>query len=120
MPITRRAACASLLFTGAALRTAGALASELPSGTIKVVAPFVAGGAADVLARAISQRLATKYGQTFVVENKPGMGGNLGASTVAAAKGTGARCCWGPSASTPPIPCTASCPTTPTRTCSPS
>jgi tripartite-type tricarboxylate transporter receptor subunit TctC len=89
MPITRRAACASLLFSSAALRTASAFASELPSGTIKIVAPFVAGGAADVLARAIAQRLATKYDQAFVVENKPGMGGNLGASTVAAAKPDG-------------------------------
>jgi tripartite-type tricarboxylate transporter receptor subunit TctC len=89
MPITRRAACASLLFTGAALRTASAFASDLPSGTIKIVAPFVAGGTADVLARAIAQRLGAKYNQTFVVENKPGMGGNLGASTVAAAKPDG-------------------------------
>jgi tripartite-type tricarboxylate transporter receptor subunit TctC len=89
MPITRRAACASLLFTGAALRTAGASASDLPSGTIKIVAPFVPGGAADVLARAIAERLAAKYNQTFLVENKPGMGGNLGASTVVTAKPDG-------------------------------
>src|SRR4051812_28149733 len=89
MPITRRAARASLLAIGAALRAPFAFASDLPSGTIKVVAPFVAGGTADVLARAISQRLATKYGQPVVVENKPGMGGNLGASTVASAKQDG-------------------------------
>ncbi|MDB5880774.1 MAG: hypothetical protein JWP43_652 [Ramlibacter sp.] len=89
MPVTRRAVCASLLFTGTALRTAGAFASDLPAGTIKFVAPFVAGGAADVLARAIAQRLSTKYNQAFVVENKPGMGGNLGASTVVTAKPDG-------------------------------
>lgn len=89
MPVTRRAVCASLLFTGTALRTAGAFASDLPAGTIKFVAPFVAGGTADVLARAIAQRLSTKYNQAFVVENKPGMGGNLGASTVVTAKPDG-------------------------------
>ena len=90
MPITRRAAVASLAFTGAALRAPFASAAEaIPSGTIKIVAPFVAGGTADVLARAIAQRLGRKYSQTFVVENKPGMGGNLGASTVATARQDG-------------------------------
>lgn len=90
MPITRRAACASLLFTGAALRAPLAAANDaIPAGTLKIIAPFTAGGTADVLARAIAQRLGKKYNQTFVVENKPGMGGNLGASTVATAKQDG-------------------------------
>lgn len=90
MPVTRRAACASLLFTGAALRAPFAAAADaIPSGTITIVAPFTAGGTADVLARAIAQRLGEKYSQTFVVDNKPGMGGNLGASGVANAKPDG-------------------------------
>jgi tripartite-type tricarboxylate transporter receptor subunit TctC len=89
MPITRRAAVASIAAIGAALRAPFAFASDVPPGTIKVVAPFVAGGTADVLARAIGQRLATRYGQPFVVETKPGMGGNLGASAVASAKPDG-------------------------------
>jgi len=89
MPITRRAACASLVFAGA-LHSPFAFADEgIPAGTIKIVAPFVAGGTADVLARAIGTRLAKKYGQSVVVENKPGMGGNLGASMAAAAKADG-------------------------------
>lgn len=89
MAISRRAACAYLL-SPAALHVAPAFAeSNVPAGTIKIVAPFVAGGAADVLARAIAPRLGSKYGQTVVVENKPGMGGNLGAHAVATARADG-------------------------------
>lgn len=87
MTFTRRTACASLLIAGVA---PAAFASDIPPGTIRIVAPFVAGGTADVLARAIATRLANKYGQPVVVENKPGMGGNLGAGQVAAAKADGA------------------------------
>ncbi|MDP3759973.1 MAG: tripartite tricarboxylate transporter substrate binding protein [Ramlibacter sp.] len=90
MPITRRSACASLLFTGAALRAPLAAANDaIPAGTLKIIAPFTAGGTADVLARAFAQRLGKKYNQTFVVENKPGMGGNIGAGMVATAKQDG-------------------------------
>jgi len=90
MSMTRRSACASLFFTGTALQTPFASASnDIPTGTIKIVAPFVPGGTADVLARQIALRLSTKYKQTVIVENKPGMGGNLGAATVATAKPDG-------------------------------
>jgi len=89
MTLTRRAACTALLGSGAALIHGRAWTATLPSGTIKLVAPFVAGGTADVLARAIATRLNKKYGQPFVVENRPGMGGNLGASTVAKAAADG-------------------------------
>ena len=89
MPVTRRAACASLLFTGA-LRAPFAMAADaIPAGTLAIVAPFTAGGTADVLARVIAQRLGEKYNQPVLVENKPGMGGNLGASGVAMAKADG-------------------------------
>jgi tripartite-type tricarboxylate transporter receptor subunit TctC len=78
--------CASIFPFGAMLVAPQLFAAEnIPSGAIKITAPFVAGGTADVLARVIAQRLATKYGQPFVVDNKPGMGGNLGASLVAKA-----------------------------------
>jgi tripartite-type tricarboxylate transporter receptor subunit TctC len=89
MAISRRAACA-LLLAPAALHVRSAFAEpDIPAGTLKIVAPFVAGGAADVLARAIATRLGQKYGQSVVVENKPGMGGNLGAQTVATARPDG-------------------------------
>lgn len=84
MPITRRAVCASIFPVGAALVAPSLFAApNVPGGTIKIEAPFTAGGTADVLARAIAQRLASKYGQSVIVENHPGMGGNLGASLIA-------------------------------------
>lgn len=90
MPITRRAACASILPFGAMLVAPGVFSAEnIPAGTIKVEAPFTAGGTADVLARTIAKRLNTRYNQPVVVENHPGMGGNLGASLVAKAPADG-------------------------------
>ena len=84
MSITRRAVCASILPAAAALSAPSLFAApNIPPGTIKFEAPFTAGGTADVLARTIAQRLNTKYGQSVVVENHAGMGGNLGASLVA-------------------------------------
>ncbi|MBS0468761.1 MAG: tripartite tricarboxylate transporter substrate binding protein [Proteobacteria bacterium] len=90
MAFTRRSVCTALLASGAALHAVHAFcATHIPSGTIKIVAPFVPGGTADVLARVIAERLGKKYGQPVIVDNRPGMGGNLGASAAAAAKPDG-------------------------------
>ncbi len=56
-----------------------------PSRPITIVVPFPAGGSADTLARIIGARLSEKLGQPIVVDNKPGVGGNLGADIVAKA-----------------------------------
>ena len=56
-----------------------------PSKPIKVVVPFPAGGATDILTRAITEKLAVKLGQSVVIENKPGAGANIGAAYVAKA-----------------------------------
>jgi tripartite-type tricarboxylate transporter receptor subunit TctC len=56
-----------------------------PSRTIRVIVPFLAGSATDVTARLLSERLASYLGVNFVVENKPGAGGNLGTDAVAKA-----------------------------------
>jgi tripartite-type tricarboxylate transporter receptor subunit TctC len=50
---------------------------------VRVVVPFAAGGTPDVVGRIISQQLAAQTGQPFVVENRPGADGVLGAQTVA-------------------------------------
>jgi tripartite-type tricarboxylate transporter receptor subunit TctC len=60
-----------------------------PSRPIKVVVPFLAGSATDVTARLISERLAEYLGVSFVVENKPGAGGNLGTDAVVKADADG-------------------------------
>jgi tripartite-type tricarboxylate transporter receptor subunit TctC len=69
----------------AALTVGQAHAQAWPSRTIKVVVPFLAGSATDVTARLISERLAEYLGVSFVVENKPGAGGNTGTDAVAKA-----------------------------------
>ena len=54
-----------------------------PTKPIRLVVPFPAGGATDIFARTLSQKLAEKIGATVVVENKPGAGGTLGSDLVA-------------------------------------
>jgi tripartite-type tricarboxylate transporter receptor subunit TctC len=56
-----------------------------PSRPITIVVPFPAGGSADTLARIIGARLSEKLGQPVVIDNKPGVGGNLGTDIVAKA-----------------------------------
>jgi len=62
-----------------------ALAQDYPNKPIRLVVPFSPGGSADVLGRLLAQKLNEKYGQSVVVENKPGAGGNIGAESVARA-----------------------------------
>ena len=66
-----------------------AQAQDYPSRAVKIVAPFGAGGLADVLARAVGAKLHASLGQPFVVENRPGAGGNVGADGVARAEPDG-------------------------------
>lgn len=55
-----------------------------PSRPVRWVVPYTAGGATDVLSRLICQRLSERMGQSFVVENKPGAGSNIGTQAVIA------------------------------------
>lgn len=52
---------------------------------VRLVVPFTPGGSTDILSRVIATRLGAAMGQTFIVENKPGAGGSLGADSVARA-----------------------------------
>lgn len=60
-----------------------AMAQTWPSSPLRLIVSFPAGGAADLLARLISQPLSDALGQPVVIENKPGAGGNLGGEFVA-------------------------------------
>jgi tripartite-type tricarboxylate transporter receptor subunit TctC len=70
--------------------SADASAQNWPSRHVTIVVAFPAGGPTDVLARAVAADLADKLGQQFVVENRSGAGGNVGAASVAKAAGDGA------------------------------
>ena len=83
--IVARAACGALC----AALAAGALAQGYPAKPVKVVVPYPPGGPTDIVARVVSQKLTEQTGQQFLVENRPGAGGNIGAEVVAKAPADG-------------------------------
>ena len=88
MTLSRRHALATLgTITLALAGTLGAAhaQSAWPAKAVRVVVPFAAGGTTDILARALAPELGKAFGQPFVVDNKPGAGGNHGATEVAKA-----------------------------------
>jgi tripartite-type tricarboxylate transporter receptor subunit TctC len=75
---------AALVLTSPAVR-----AQSYPSRQITLIVPFAAGGSNDVVGRAIGKKLSEAWGQPVVVENRPGAGGMIGTSAVAAASPDG-------------------------------
>ncbi len=65
--------------------TTGAFADAWPSRPVTIVCPFPAGISTDILARMVASNLTGKLGQNFIVENRPGATGNIGAALVARA-----------------------------------
>jgi tripartite-type tricarboxylate transporter receptor subunit TctC len=66
-----------------AIATSAGHAQNYPNHAVRLIVPFAAGGAVDVLARLLAGKLSDQLGQTIVVENKPGAGGTLAADMVA-------------------------------------
>jgi tripartite-type tricarboxylate transporter receptor subunit TctC len=75
---------AAISFTATSVLAQGSGAAY-PNKTIKLVIPFPAGGATDILGRTLALKLSTALGQQVIVENKPGAGGTIGADSVAKA-----------------------------------
>jgi tripartite-type tricarboxylate transporter receptor subunit TctC len=82
--LRRRIALASALCLAAVLPDI-ALAGPYPDKPIRLVVPFPAGGATDLMARSMSQKLGERLGQSVIVDNRSGAGGSLGAEAVATA-----------------------------------
>jgi tripartite-type tricarboxylate transporter receptor subunit TctC len=68
---------------------ASSFAQDYPSRSVRIVVPFAPGGATDILGRLVSERLSGVYKQSFVVDNRPGASGHVGAQQVAKAPGDG-------------------------------
>jgi len=78
-----RVAALTLLAVTTSFPAAGQPSLPYPTKAIRLVVPYPPGGSADVLARALGERLGASLGQTVVVENKPGAGTAIGARLVA-------------------------------------
>jgi tripartite-type tricarboxylate transporter receptor subunit TctC len=55
---------------------------EYPSRTVRIIVPFPAGGSADLMPRAVAEKLSDRWGQPVIVENRPGAAGTIGADLV--------------------------------------
>src|SRR5690606_16747051 len=73
----------------AAATLAFASHAAFPERPITIIAPFAAGGSTDATARLLAEGLSKELGQSVVIENRPGAGGNIGAAAVAQAKPDG-------------------------------
>jgi len=74
-----------LLCVMACLLAAGTAHAEYPDKPVRIIVPFIAGSAPDVAARQVAQRLTAGLGQQFIIENKPGAAGNIGAEVASRA-----------------------------------
>ena len=78
----RNAICLAVMGLSAAASMVSASAADYPTRPVKFVVGYPPGGATDIIARLIGQRLSERMGQTFVIENKPGAGNNIGTESV--------------------------------------
>ncbi|KOC20521.1 LacI family transcriptional regulator [Comamonas testosteroni] len=91
LSLSRRHSLQTLAATALfALGAAPAMAqTPYPSKPITMIVPFSAGGTTDILARVVGQALSTELGQSIIIDNRPGAGGNIGGQAAARAAGDG-------------------------------
>ena len=85
----RRALVGAMALSALAFALPSAAQGTWPSKPVRIVVPFPAGGTTDILARAIAPELSRAFGQQFIVDNRAGAGGNVGADLVSKAPGDG-------------------------------
>jgi tripartite-type tricarboxylate transporter receptor subunit TctC len=91
--------CALLAALFAAVPVVAAAQDNYPSRPVRVIVPLSAGGSADVIPRLVAEKLTQRFGQTFVIENRPGATGGVGAEVVFKAEPDGYTVL----ATTPPV-----------------
>jgi len=88
-PAARRAFCLALAASAFAATAVHAQAQSWPTKPVTIVVPFAPGGGTDIGTRIVAQKLSTLWGQSVVVDNRGGAGGNLGLDIVSRAKADG-------------------------------
>ena len=78
----RRSVLASIAAAGALATTGARAQSNWPDHPVRIIVPYPAGGSTDVLSRILAERMKEMFGQPFVIENRPGAGGNIGIAAV--------------------------------------
>jgi tripartite-type tricarboxylate transporter receptor subunit TctC len=79
----------SMLLVAMALLSGNVLAQSYPTKPVRIVVPYTPGGTVDIVARMIGERLTETLGRTFVIDNRAGASGNIGAELVAKASPDG-------------------------------
>ncbi len=81
----------SMAAAGMAAALTGAKAAAFPTKPVRIVIPFAAGGTADPLARILTEVIDRKTGAKFVIDSRPGAGGNIGTEAASRAPRDGYR-----------------------------
>src|SRR5690349_469189 len=78
----RRGVVLAMVALGASTIGGPVFAQAYPAKPVRIVIAFTAGGTTDILARSVAQKLGEQLKQSFIIDNKPGAGGNIGTEAV--------------------------------------